>query len=61
MFETFLIVVFESLNCPHYEKMDLKICIISERYRTIKCHPIISLDLRATISCPTCLSMYVVV
>ncbi len=25
MFEPFLIVVFESLNCPQYEKMDLKI------------------------------------
>ncbi len=25
MFEPFLIVVFESLNCPHCEKMDLKI------------------------------------
>ncbi len=25
MFEPFLIVVFESLNCPQCEKMDLKI------------------------------------
>ncbi len=25
MFEPFLIVVFESLDCPQYEKMDLKI------------------------------------
>ncbi len=25
MLETFLIVVFESLNCPRCEKMDLKI------------------------------------
>ncbi len=25
MFEPFLIVVFESLNCPRCEKMDLKI------------------------------------
>ena len=25
MFESFLIIVFESLNCPQYEKMDLKI------------------------------------
>ncbi len=25
MFEPFLIVVFESINCPQFEKMDLKI------------------------------------
>ncbi len=27
MFETFLIVVFESLNCPQCEKMDHKIIV----------------------------------
>ncbi len=27
MFEPFLIVVFESLNCPQCEKMDLKIIV----------------------------------
>ncbi len=27
MFEPFLIVVFESINCPQCEKMDLKIIV----------------------------------
>ncbi len=36
MFEPFLIVVFESLNCPQCEKMDLKI-IQSLLERVQKC------------------------